>query len=102
MTTMLSEQPSKTTLGVGFDAHSPRTAGNTQEAWRRAIGTKPVAAPLEKLPAGKPTWDRFGGRLGAPVVVVGLALLAPLLYPEKIRPALNMEVVSLATPPTEI
>jgi TonB family protein len=99
---MLSEQPSKTTLGVGFDAHSPRTAGNTQEAWRRAIGTRPVAARLEMLPDVKPKWDRLGVSLGAQIVLVGLALLAPLLYPEKIRTALNMEVVSLATPPTEI
>jgi TonB family protein len=101
MTTMLSEKPSKSTMGVGFDAHSPRSAG-TQEAWRRAIGTKPVAARLEMLPDVKPKWDRLGVSLGAQVVLLGLALLAPLLYPEKIKTALNMEVISLATPPTEI
>jgi TonB family protein len=98
---MISDQPSKTTMGVGFDAHSPRSAGN-QEAWRRAIGTKPVAARLELLPDVKPKWNRLGLSLGVQVLAIGFVLLIPLLYPERIRTALNMEVVSLAPPPTEI
>jgi TonB family protein len=98
---MISDQPSKTTMGVGFDAHSPRSAGN-QEAWRRAIGTKPVAARLELLPDVKPKWNRLGLSLGVQVLAIGFVLLIPLLYPERIRTALNMEVVSLAPPPIEI
>jgi TonB family protein len=101
MTTMISDQPSKTTMGVGFDARSSRGPGN-QEAWRRAIGTKPVAARLELLPDAKPRWDRVGLSAAVQVVLIGFVLLIPLLYPERIKTALHMEVVPLAQPITEI
>ena len=82
MTTMISDRPTKTTMGVGFDANRSRSAAN-QEAWRRAIGTKPVAARLELLPEGKPRWNRIGVSAIVQVVLIGFVLLVPLLYPEK-------------------
>ncbi len=82
MTTMISDEPLKTTLGVGFDAHRSRSAGN-QEAWRRAIGTKPVAARLELLPEGKPRWNRIGLSAVVQVVLIGFVLLVPLLVSRK-------------------
>ena len=101
MTTMISDPPTKTTMGVGFDANRSRSSAN-QEAWRRAIGTKPVAARLELLPEGKPRWNRIGVSAAAQVVAIGLVLLAPLLYPEKIKTVLHMDIVQLAQPVTEI
>jgi TonB family protein len=101
MTTMISDPPTKTTMGVGFDANRSRSAAN-QEAWRRAIGTKPVAARLELLPDGKPRWNRIGVSAMVQVVLIGFVLLVPLLYPEKIRTALHMEIVQLAQPTIEI
>ncbi len=100
MTTMISDPPTKTTMGVGFAANRTRPAN--QEAWRQAIGTKPVAARLELLPEGKPRWNRIGISAAAQVVAIGLVLLAPLLYPEKIKTALHMDIVQLAQPLTEI
>jgi TonB family protein len=101
MTIMISDPPTKTTMGVGFDANRSRSAAN-QEAWRRAIGTKQVAARLELLPEGKPRWNRIGVSAIVQIVLIGFVLLVPLLYPEKIKTALHMEIVQLAQPTIEI
>src|SRR3984893_7651335 len=101
MTTMISDSPKNSTMGVGFQANRSRSTAN-QEAWRRAIGTKPVAARLELLPEGKPRWNRIGVSAAAQVVLIGFVLLVPLLYPEKIKTALHMDIVQLAQPVIEI
>jgi TonB family protein len=101
MTTMISDPPLKTTMGVGFQANRSRTSAN-QEAWRRAIGTKPVAARLELLPEGKSRWNRIGVSAAAQTILVIFVFLIPLLYPERIKTALHMEIVELAQPRTEI
>src|SRR3984893_8532507 len=101
MTTMISDRPTKTSMGVGFDANRPRSTAN-QEAWRRAIGTKPVAARLELLPEGKPRWNRIGVSAVVQVVLIGFVLLVPLLYPERIKTVLHMDIVQLAQPVIEI
>lgn len=88
-------------MGVGFDANRSRSSAN-QEAWRRAIGTKQVAARLEMLPEGKPRWNRIGISAAAQIIAIGLVLLAPLLYPEKIKTALHMDIVQLAQPVVEV
>jgi TonB family protein len=88
-------------MGVGFDANRSRSAAN-QEAWRRAIGTKPVAARLELLPEGKPRWNRIGLSAIVQIVAIGFVLLVPLLYPERIKTALHMDIVQLAQPTIEI
>jgi len=101
MTTMISDSPKHSTMGVGFDANRSRSTAN-QEAWRRAIGTKPVAARLELLPEGKPRWNRVGVSAIVQVVLIGFVLLVPLLYPEKIKTVLHMDIVQLAQPVIEI
>src|SRR6202051_4468008 len=101
MTTMISDSSKNSTMGVGFDANRSRSAAN-QEAWRRAIGTKPVAARLELLPEGKPRWNRIGVSAIVQAVLIGFVLLVPLLYPEKIKTVLHMDIVQLAQPVIEI
>jgi len=101
MTTMISDRPTKTSMGVGFDANRPRSTAN-QEAWRRAIGTKPVAARLELLPEGKPRWNRIGVSAIIQIILISFVLLVPLLYPERIKTVLHMDIVQLAQPPIEI
>jgi TonB family protein len=101
MTMMLSDPPVKTTMGVGFAANPSRSSAN-QEAWRRAIGTKPVAARLELLPEGKPRWNRIGLSLIAQIIAICFVLLVPLLYPERIKTVLHMDIVQLAQPVIEI
>jgi TonB family protein len=101
MTTMISDPPLKTTMGVGFDANRSRPSSG-HEAWRTAIGTRPVAARLELLPEGKPRWNRIGASAIVQIAAISMVLLAPLLYPERIKTALHMNVVPLAQPLVEI
>jgi TonB family protein len=101
MTMMISDPPLKTTMGVGFNANRSRSSAN-QEAWRRAIGTKPVAARLELLPEGKPRWNRMGLSAIIQIIAISFVLLVPLLYPERIKTVLHLDIVQLAQPVMEI
>jgi TonB family protein len=100
MTTMIADPPKNSTMGVGFEANRRRTGD--PEAWKKAIGTKPVAARLALLPESKPRWDRIGLSAIGQLAILTFLVLVPLIYPEKIKTALNMEVVTLAQPVTEI
>jgi len=101
MTTMIADSlPGTTRLGVGFDAN--RRGSANSEAWKRAIGTKPINARLELLPRGESRWDRIGISASIQILILLFLLAVPLLYPEKIKTVLNMQVVSLAAPVTEV
>jgi len=100
MTTMLADPPRKTTMGVGFDANRGR-AGDPQ-AWKKAIGSRPVPARLAMLPESKPRWDRIGVSAGAQLAVLVFVLLIPLVFPQQMKTALNYQIVELMQPVTEI
>ena len=101
MTTMIAEPPRKTTMGVGFEANRRRGTGDA-EAWKRAIGTKPVPARLAMLPEAKPRWDRIGISAGGQLAVLLVVLSIPLLYPDKMKTALNFNTVEIASPLTMV
>ena len=100
MTTMIADPPRKTTMGVGFEANRSRS-GNAQ-AWKNAIGTKPIPARLALLPEPKPRWDRIGLSAGVQLGIFGFLLIIPLLFPTQMKTALNFRVVELMQPVTEI
>jgi TonB family protein len=100
MTTMIADPPRKTTMGVGFEANRGRT-GDPQ-AWKKSIGTKPIAARLALLPESKPRWDRIGLSAGVQLGIFGFLLLIPLLFPQQMKTALSFRVVELMQPVTEI
>jgi TonB family protein len=101
MTTMIAEPPPRTTrLGVGFDAN--RRASSNADAWKRAIGTKPIPARLALLPEGESRWDRIGVSAGVQIAILLFLLAIPLFYPDKIKVALNLQVVPLTAPVTEV
>ena len=100
MTTMIVEPPRRTTMGVGFQANRGR-AGDPQ-AWRKAIGTRPVAARLALLPEPKKRWDRIGVSAFGQITVVGFLLLLPLIFPEQMKTALTLRPMELAQPVTLI
>jgi TonB family protein len=100
MTTMIADPPRKTTMGVGFEANRGRS-GDPQ-AWKRAIGTKPVAARLALLPDSKPRWDRIGVSAAGQLVVLGFLLLLPLIFPERMKTVLNLRPTELMQPVTLI
>ncbi|HET8925375.1 MAG TPA: energy transducer TonB [Candidatus Acidoferrum sp.] len=100
MTTMLADPPRKTTMGVGFEANRGR-AGDPQ-AWKRAIGTRPVSARLALLPDSKSRWDRIGVSAAGQLLILAFLLLVPLLYPERMKTALNLRPTELMQPVTLI
>jgi TonB family protein len=100
MTTMLADPPRKTTMGVGFEANRGR-AGDPQ-AWKKAIGTRPVSARLALLPEDKPRWDRIGLSAFGQLAILGFLLVIPLLFPQQMKTALNYRIVELMQPVTEI
>jgi TonB family protein len=100
MTTMIADPPRKTTMGVGFEARRARS-GDPQ-AWKKAIGTKPIAARLALLPDSKPRWDRIGLSAAGQFAVLGFLLMLPLLFPERMQTALHLRVTELMQPVTEI
>ena len=101
MTTMIADPPTKTPrLGVGLDAN-PRAPQNPQ-AWKQAIGTKPISARLAMLPEPKRNWNRFGLSAGIQIGAFIFLLLVPVLYPDKMPTALHYTITQLANPVIEI
>jgi TonB family protein len=94
------QSPSTTRLGVGFDTN--RRSWPTREAWKKAIGTKSISARLELLPEATSRWDRMGVSASVQIALLLFFLLIPLLYPDKIKAALNLQIVPLASPVIEV
>jgi TonB family protein len=101
MTTMIADPPRKTTMGVGFEVNRSRSTSNP-EAWKRAIGTKPVSARLALLPDAKSRWDRIGLSAVGQLAILAFLLLIPLISPQQMKTALNYQIVELMQPVTEI
>ena len=100
MTTMIADPPRKSTMGVGFEANRGRS-GDPQ-AWKKAIGTRQVAARLALLPESKSRWDRIGLSAGIQLGIFGFLLMIPLLFPQQMQTALHLRVTELMQPVTEI
>ena len=100
MTTMIAEPPSKTRLGVGFDAY--RSHGQEHGAWKDAIGTKKVPARLEMLPEGESRWHHVGLSAAGQTILLLFFIALPIFFPERLQSAMNYMVVPLAMPVTEV
>jgi TonB family protein len=101
MNTMITDAPtSKTRLGVGFEANRGQT--QNRDAWKRSIGSKQVPARLAMLPEGESRWQRLGISAIAQIIILGFFVALPLFFPERLKTALNMQVVPLAMPVTEV
>jgi TonB family protein len=87
-------------LGVGLDADRRRQPN--ADAWKTAIGTKPIAARLALLPDSKPRWSRIGVSAGVQLSLLIFCVLIPLIYPDQLKTALHFQNVELAAPLTEI
>ncbi len=101
MTMMIADPPKKATqLGVGLDAN--RRQHPNSDAWKTAIGTKPIAARLALLPESKPRWDRIGVSAAFQLSLLIFCVLIPLIYPDQLKTALNARMVELSSPVTEV
>jgi len=96
---MIADPPtSGTRLGVGFDANRPRARN---EAWKAAIGTKPVPARLALLPEGERRWDRIGVSAVAQILALTFFVALPVFFPERLS-ALKYQVTPLQWVVTEV
>jgi TonB family protein len=68
----------------------------------KTVSTKKVSARFELLPDRKPQWNRIGVSAAAQLAMLGLLLLAPLIFPQPMQTALKFEVVELMRPVTQI
>src|SRR5437899_12331508 len=99
MTLMIADPPtSGTRLGVGFDASRSRARN---EAWRNAIGTKPVPARFALLPEGEKRWDRVGVSAVLQISLLTFFVVIPIFFLERLD-ALKYSVVPLLMPVTQI
>jgi len=85
-------------MGVGFQANRGR-AGDPQ-AWRKAIGTRPISARLALLPEPKRRWDRIGVSAFGQIAVIAFLLMLPLIFPEQMKTALNLRPTEIMQPVT--
>ena len=99
MTLMIADPPiSGTRLGIGLDANRPRARN---EAWKAAIGTKPVPARLALLPEGERRWDRIGVSAVAQILALTFFVALPVFFPERLS-ALKYQVTPLQWVVTEV
>jgi TonB family protein len=85
-------------MGVGFQ--SSRGRMGDPQAWRKAIGTRPVSARLALLPEPKRRWDRMGVSALGQMAFLGFLLLIPMVFPEQMRTALKYQMVEIMQPVT--
>src|SRR5215813_7868501 len=97
MNTIIEDTPSKTRLGVGFEA---RRSGS--DAWKNSIGTKKVPARLEMLPEGESRLGRVGVSAIAQILILGFFIALPIFFPERLNTIRNMAFIPLAMPVTEV
>ena len=96
---MIADPPtSSTRLGVGFDGNRGRTRN---DAWRTAIGTKPVPARFALLPEGEKRWNRIGVSAVLQTLILTFFVVMPIFFPERLA-ALRYSVVPLTMPVTEV
>jgi len=61
-----------------------------------------VSARFELLPDAKPRWNQVGMSAAGQLVILGLALLSPTIFPQTMKTALKFDVIELMQPVTQI
>jgi TonB family protein len=74
----------------------------TLSAPRRPLARQGVSARFELLPDAKPRWNQVGLSAAGQLVILGLALLSPMIFPQTMKTALKFDVIELMQPVTEI
>src|SRR5882762_4214364 len=69
---------------------------------RSPLVRRRVSARLELLPDAKPRWNQLGLSAAGQLVILGLALLSPMIFPQTMKTALRFDVIELMQPVTEI
>jgi TonB family protein len=61
-----------------------------------------VSARFELLPDAKPRWNQVGLSAAGQLVILTIALLSPMIFPQTMKTALKFDVIELMQPVTEI
>jgi TonB family protein len=61
-----------------------------------------VSARFELLPDAKPRWNQVGMSAAGQLVILGLAVLSPMIFPQTMKTALKFDVIELMQPVTQI
>ncbi len=99
MTTTTLTNPRHGSLRIGFaePARNPN-----RDAWKAAVGQKPVSAHFTLLPNPKPRWGVFGASVVLQCLGAALLIIVPMLFPQKLIPKMMYEIVPLVAPPTAV
>lgn len=87
------------TLGIGAEPQSERF---DPDAWKKIIGDKPVSTRLQMLPESKPRWSALLTSTIFQIVLTGILVALPVLFPDRLAGKKSYEVVPIAAPETEI
>jgi TonB family protein len=68
----------------------------------RPLVRQGVSVRFELLPDAKPRWNQVGLSAAGQLVILGLALLSPMIFPQTMKTALKFDVIELMQPVTEI
>jgi TonB family protein len=80
----------------------PRSAsGQDPQAWKKLIGTKPVAARLELLPEGQSRKSALLTSVVLQSIVAALVVALPLFFPDQLKTSMLYQVIPLAPLRTE-
>ena len=98
MTTVVT----KLTLGhLRLDTR-PQGAASDPEAWKKIIGNKPVSTHLQTLPEPHLRWSALLTSTIFQVLLTGLLIVLPAVFPDKLAGNKRYEVVPIVAPETEI
>jgi TonB family protein len=77
------------------------TAGQDPQAWKKLMGTKPVAARLELLPEGQSRKSALLTSVVLQSIVAAFVVALPLFFPDQLKTSMLYQVIPLAPLRTE-
>ena len=92
----------KLTLGPLRLVTKPQGATSDPEAWKKIIGDKSVSTRLQTLPQPRPRWGALLTSTIFQVLLAGLLIVLPAVFPDKLAGNKSYEVVPIVAPETEI
>lgn len=101
MTSTIIEH-SHTSLHVGFGPSSGTVPPRKLPVYRPPAGGPGPEARFALLPAQKSRAGFMGVSIAVQLVILGVVLLIPLVFPQKFRPLITYQVMDIASPRTEV
>lgn len=80
----------------------PEGAASDTEAWKKIIGDKSISPRLQTLPDLNPRWSALLTSTIFQVLLAGLLIVLPAVFPDKLAAKKRYEVVPIVAPETEI